>query len=56
MSSGSSLVYLDAASLRSYGETESRLLGKFSVADWSGRFDSVIVVREEVPAEFEALD
>jgi erythromycin esterase-like protein len=55
MRSGASVAYIDAASLGNYGEVESRLFGKFSVADWSTRFDGVIVVREEVPAAFEEL-
>lgn len=53
---GEAATYLDRAKLAEQGEVESRLLGKFTVANWSTRFDGVIVVREEIPATFENLD
>jgi erythromycin esterase-like protein len=48
--------YLDAAALAKFGEIESRLFGKVTVADWSTQFDGVVVIREESPATFEKLD
>lgn len=56
LESGDAATYLDRAKLAELGEIESRLLGKFTVADWSKRFDGVIVVREESPATFEIVD
>lgn len=39
---------LDRAGLQRLGEVPSRLLGRFTSADWSRYFDYVIVVRQEV--------
>lgn len=50
------LAWLDAEALAGLGEPESRLLGVFTHADWSRAFDAVIVVRDEEPAEYQALD
>jgi erythromycin esterase-like protein len=51
---GEDLVYLDSSALAALGVVESRLLGKFSHADWSTRFDGVVVIAEEIPASFQA--
>lgn len=50
------LAWLDNKALVDLGPVPSRLLGKFVNDDWSKHFDAVIVVREETPAQFEALD
>jgi erythromycin esterase-like protein len=50
---GSELAYLDTSALAAMGPVESRLLGKLSRADWSIRFDAVIVVANEVAPTFE---
>lgn len=54
LGSGADLAFLDKPALAKLGIVDSRLLGKFSRADWSTRFDGVIVVAEELPASFEA--
>lgn len=46
-------VYLDAAALQEMGVVPSRLLGRFTSADWSTYFDGVLVIREEVAPVFE---
>lgn len=50
------LAYLDTTSLQQLGVIESRLFGATKRADWSRHFDAVVVVREETPAQFEALE
>jgi erythromycin esterase-like protein len=46
-------VFLNAAALRRIGHAPSRLLGSFTEADWSGYFDGVVVIREEVAPVFD---
>lgn len=48
-----SLAFLDRSALRRIGSAPSRLFGGFTSADWSTRFDGVVVVREEVAPTFE---
>lgn len=50
------LAFLDVGQLGELGVVGSRLLGKFTRANWSSSFDAVVVVREETPAQFEALE
>lgn len=50
------LAYLDTTSLKQLGVIESRLFGTAMRADWSRHFDAVVVVREETPAQFQALE
>ena len=50
---GTPAVYLDAGALRELGPVPSRLLGRFTTADWSTFFDGVVVFREEVAPAFE---
>lgn len=45
--------YLDRTALRRIGSAPSRLLGRFTSADWSTHFDGVVVFREEVAPVFE---
>lgn len=45
--------FLDPSALRRIGSAPSRLFGSFTSADWSARFDGVVVVREEVAPTFE---
>lgn len=47
------LAFLDRSALRRIGSAPSRLFGGFTTADWSTRFDGVVVVREEVAPTFE---
>ena len=47
-------VYLDASALQEMGVVSSRLLGRFTSADWSTYFDGVLVIREEVAPVFES--
>jgi erythromycin esterase-like protein len=53
---GAPAAWLDAAALAGFGQIESRLFGKSTVADWSTQFDGVVVIRDETPATFEKLD
>lgn len=46
-------VYLGPAALRDLGEVPSRLLGRFTSADWSTMFDGVLVVQTEAAPVFE---
>jgi len=45
--------FLNASALRGIGNTQSRLLGRFTAADWSTCFDGVVVIREEVAPTFD---
>jgi len=45
--------FLNASSLRGIGLASSRLLGRFTEADWSEYFDGVVVIREEVAPTFD---
>lgn len=45
--------FLNASALRSIGHAPSRLLGRFTAADWSTYFDGVVVIREEVAPVFD---
>lgn len=47
------LAFLDTSALRRMGSVPSRLFGGFRSADWSARFDGVVVVREEAAPVFE---
>lgn len=47
------LAFLDRPALRRIGSAPSRLFGSFTSANWSTRFDGVVVVREEVAPTFE---
>jgi erythromycin esterase-like protein len=51
--SGAAAAFLDASALRRIGTVPSRLLGRFTSADWSDYFDGVVVFREEVAPTFE---
>jgi erythromycin esterase-like protein len=46
-------VFLNASALRRIGYAPSRLLGRFTEADWSAYFDGVVVIREEVAPVFD---
>ena len=50
---GADPAFLDPSALRRMGSAPSRLFGGFTSADWSTRFDGVVVFREEVPPVFE---
>ena len=45
--------FLDASALRSIGLAPSRLMGRFTEADWSEYFDGVVVIRDEVAPTFD---
>jgi erythromycin esterase-like protein len=45
--------YANPSALRRIGRVPSRLLGRFTSADWSTYFDHVVVVRKEVAPTFE---
>ena len=45
--------FLNASSLRDIGLASSRLLGRFTEADWSEYFDGVVVIREEIAPTFD---
>jgi hypothetical protein len=50
---GTPWVFLDAPALRRIGQAPSRLLGRFTEADWSACFDGVVVIRDEVAPVFD---
>ncbi len=45
--------FLNASSLRGIGLVPSRLMGRFTEADWSEYFDGVVVIREETAPTFD---
>jgi erythromycin esterase-like protein len=50
---GADRAFLDSSALRRIGSAPSRLFGGFASADWSARFDGVVVFREQVAPVFE---
>ena len=48
-----SSVFVNASALRKIGQAPSRLLGRFTEADWSACFDGVVVIREEAAPVFD---
>jgi hypothetical protein len=44
---GAPWVFLETSELRGIGRAPSRLLGRFTEADWWTYFDGVVVIREE---------
>jgi erythromycin esterase-like protein len=46
-------VFLNGSALRAIGRAPSRLLGRFTEADWSACFDGVVVIRDEVAPVFD---
>lgn len=46
-------VFLDVSAIRRIGHAPSRLLGRFTQADWSACFDGVVVIRDEVAPMFD---
>lgn len=50
---GSAWALLDSQKLKSMGRVSSRLLGKFAAETWSGYFDVVVVIRQEIAPTFD---